>query len=1646
MKKSKLFGTRIINNIQVPRTPNVIMFDSSDSLNTHYLEEGDIFDAPTIKKILQRLKIEGGGMTPEQLEAFNKQLAKLKQDVNQNTDKLKDVYTKEEVTRLTENFQHYYNNNVLIFDKQIPKYPDDADIRGDMLENDIYIDDIDPSQAQMIYVADIKQFVVFLYDGYFTSWFDLIKYPPSISYNAAYSDDKLYYNISEKILYKMTNGVLSPVTSSVVDDDKYADKLIVFDGIAPDNLPITDEEYDDDNGYILYSHIKNRFIITDQDKEKGYTKWDKFDTYGPQDYYDLLENILYYDCANRILYAYDYDTKNLVKISSSGSEDTTGIPILSKDMLQNAPDKYIMIPDTTQLDGDTNIQVVKTVNGTYLDILFQSLRALQAEVAKLRNSFRYGINSYTDTNTALSTVVGGYDHTNEDEPLWAVEESDLSEIDPMQTLLTKEHKFKPTDAVDTSKDGILKFNDGVYWEADAVYHDNKDSKQFIYLTASKAKNITLTLINPDDDTDILKVDLSKVVDIVTELYDILIVISRKKDNGHNFVWLTIDDHNSQKNLVEGYYKDGKLYSSLQELKSAYDIKQINAGDMTLSKFNIYSRYQDFSKEVIPSKPSDDTYKYSTAHITIRSVKNKDVLTSIQHQLLNNELIWVEQDRKLWIKTNDKVVSIGGNSITPGEEGMTEQQMIDKLKQLGIVKEENGLELNDVSNITFVHNETNKKFKFGVNAYGELKSQEINNTTFESRLKDKEITKHVRGIVGQLGILENNENPSNIQIKVTGNAGLNSDRLRIGALYCPLSTDNVFGCSHGFIELENTSDKDINLKGCYLHYARLASDGYKVNHLALTGTIPAGGTYLIRCKKYAEFLDANTFIKVTDYDQEWYDNGELLDMTVQSGGMAFAVTYGEPDLAYNKYLYSVTSESDENTLGIKASNAKYIYEPYFIDSISIYKNIVDNVSVGFWCPSTYIPLSNSIVKNTFELEPAQQGYQALNKYDSSRQRWASSTDTQVLTLDKEYIEFPHSSAKYPVSNFTPRASYQHKNVCTDKSKLDPNKPNMVTCSFGINVYTTRCFNWISVGSFDEYVFIKQGSGWKAIESYKHVDQILPNGDNNYPHLHNFDSVNVVNNIYARIVSRFPADGTQFTAHKCIIDVVGVPVSDTTKYTYVVGRADKNGNPDFEHCSEEFTFTLHPTTHKPKVYQITDQQGFNWVEYQVWAATADIIDAEIIKDTNVIPVLINTGDMTQNGTRINEWYDYYQAGKKLFKHLEQMNVVGNNDLCGSNVTELGTGDDFGKSNSYYFHVFYCYEVPEAKYAENTMQVNGKYIPSLYYFDFQDYRFCMINSEITQENCANWFNLKDGDTPINIYTGYTIPQKADDESKFIETFTPIYKIVWDMFDTNKKIVAACHEMPFTVITNDSLTTGQKGVYRSVSPKNALVGSHLNQITPYDKKGLYWFSRLLEFKKIKLCIGGHKHTYACTYPVREYFLFGNGKNSKDNFNEYTMTDTLKNDNVTWVQGDDNLTKLPLVKRTESGTPSVNYFFPYTADPSLEGGVVYFMCQASGYKLKSNKELPSSSQKYSCVIPKTDVKAGVDKPDKNQQYPMYATIDCGDTFNIQLVRLANIFNNKLVFNQNEHATDPIHKEYLVQVSENNYGKWQSEQANLITV
>lgn len=55
MKKSKLFGSRLVENIFLPRTPKVIMLANNDDVRSQHFEEGDILDANSIKKTILNL-------------------------------------------------------------------------------------------------------------------------------------------------------------------------------------------------------------------------------------------------------------------------------------------------------------------------------------------------------------------------------------------------------------------------------------------------------------------------------------------------------------------------------------------------------------------------------------------------------------------------------------------------------------------------------------------------------------------------------------------------------------------------------------------------------------------------------------------------------------------------------------------------------------------------------------------------------------------------------------------------------------------------------------------------------------------------------------------------------------------------------------------------------------------------------------------------------------------------------------------------------------------------------------------------------------------------------------------------------------------------------------------------------------------------------------------------------------------------------------------------------------------------------------------------------------------------------------------------------------------------------------------------------
>ena len=231
-----------------------------------------------------------------------------------------------------------------------------------------------------------------------------------------------------------------------------------------------------------------------------------------------------------------------------------GIPIYNQQYIEDVgidpkEDTYISIPDISDLHGDiTGKTYTTTGNGNYVDILFSAIRSLQAEVARLRNSFMYGIESYTGTTTAMSVVEEDLADAVENEPLWAIEEDGLSLLQDF--IVGDGHTLVPADNVTIIQDAetynsYLKITGEAKWLPNSELRDCTDSKLFVYATVNRP-DVKVNLSGWETEYSAIGanehpvcIDFNK-IRLIKEpesgLYNILLVISRKvkADNGEYY--------------------------------------------------------------------------------------------------------------------------------------------------------------------------------------------------------------------------------------------------------------------------------------------------------------------------------------------------------------------------------------------------------------------------------------------------------------------------------------------------------------------------------------------------------------------------------------------------------------------------------------------------------------------------------------------------------------------------------------------------------------------------------------------------------------------------------------------------------------------------------------------------------------------------------------------------------------------------------------------------------------------------------------------------------------------------------------------------------------------------------------------------------
>lgn len=821
--------------------------------------------------------------------------------------------------------------------------------------------------------------------------------------------------------------------------------------------------------------------------------------------------------------------------------------------------------------------------------------------------------------------------------------------------------------------------------------------------------------------------------------------------------------------------------------------------------------------------------------------------------INGEMVWCTNRNTMYIYVNGNFKALASGSTINDDDDNNNEFNDDTMDTTQLQNY-----LDNLDSISFVPvNDENKKYTVKVNEYGNLVVYDSNNDSVLTTPSSRGLYFPGYSTIGQLII-------NSFYL-----GGIDNDEHS----YQP--------CSHNFVEIANISYEDINLNGLCLMYTPDDITWYK---LPLWGVCKAQSTFLIRGAQ-CSVMDVNTTkIKVKTFDMEWVQNGSLIKFDRGNQKAAFYLCWC--DLEDDNKIYIMNGDVDTKVstpaaLGelILRDDGKAAYgyvDLVGVGSTSFYENKKYNIATGID--------ENSLFVRVYTLDPVTQSNAKGISSRNTAKFWRH-VDLRGILVDN-------------IEGYTPKASFEHKNLSFDKHNFSETEPNTLTCTFGIQATdntasggpgATRCFTWNSVGYYDEYLWFKKvgTDNWIKVESYKKgVDYSVSYRATDPV------SVRSLYSYYTRI--RWETFyGAAMTTHKVI---VGFLTAGT--YEYKVGRADENGNPsDYISKTRQFTVKADADVQSFDFIQVTDQQGANWEEYQVWDLSADFINRnERVGQTPVVGVgqaspgvntkdfdfVINTGDITYNGSRPNEWIDYY-AGYKYLDDKEEMLTIGNNDLapvpenfvdvndpdCVLGMQELGYGRERpDKVNHVVADLFYTQEMDPANppiFEGTSIKSNATVtfkVPSLYSFNYGEFHYISLNSEIRA-----FYGDNDGSTVTAefgvIDNGNGLDTDIYDK---IEDWMVKDLLIWkqgsvpvsyDHFTPQncQKAIVYCHEMPFTITAaatyKSYLDASSGSVYRE-SAKAQL-----------NMKHNFKFQRLFKLWNIRLVFGGHKHTCSISMPI---------------------------------------------------------------------------------------------------------------------------------------------------------------------------------------
>ena len=179
------------------------------------------------------------------------------------------------------------------------------------------------------------------------------------------------------------------------------------------------------------------------------------------------------------------------------------------------------------------------------------------------------------------------------------------------------------------------------------------------------------------------------------------------------------------------------------------------------------------------------------------------------------------------------------------------------------------------------------------------------------------------------------------------------------------------------------------------------------------------------------------------------------------------------------------------------------------------------------------------------------------------------------------------------------------------------------------------------------------------------------------------------------------------------------------------------------------------------------------------------------------------------------------------------------------------------------------------------------------------------------------------------------------------------------------------------------------NIKGKEVLAGNCKYYVPNSDK---YWFSKFCQDNNIRLVLGGHKHTYSVSWPLKENFTQSGAPISMKPIIQVTQSDltTYFNSDSLYEETEGSLAgqKFPSAWRTDDNYKQRKHLCTFELVEKITAPV-YAMCQATGYKHTSNKELPAPEIPWLRhyfpatikVVDQTTITATVNA---GQRYPFY--------------------------------------------------------------